>query len=838
MKPSFTHEDVALWMPKLEGIARELAFVPGSEDDLVQDTWLEVLQSKPSVVRHPLGWMRVIMRRRSTKLRLATQRRRDCEELAARGEALDEGEVERASATALVLTELEQLDSTYREALRMRFLEECSYREIAERCGRSSETVRSQVHRGLAQLRERLDRRMGSRELWAGLLASQWRFEPEAALAREAAHASTPRPLAPAEPRSWLGVATGSVGLVGAALLLSGLAFWLWPVGSRSSGLSPGVVLSSAEGGRGIVSAAPREAGRVVAGADAEPGISPAPAPPPAKAPDLPADRTRLVLIVEDAAGRALPDARAEVYGAGIRSLHDGPVGKDGRLVLDIGVDDLFDEFPLVGSITLAASTEALTRCEMVVVDMEEGRERRLRLPLDRPSVSLHGRVTDDEGRAIAGAIVETQVVAIERRELEPGVGLAPLLLWATTDEEGEYSLQGVVPERHQVVVSKPGFVLLATEVTPRGESTRADFALGRGGIVAGFLTHEDGRPASGARVWVGTPSARQRILPEARADEDGFFLMSGLGDGEWEVFACDPRDPRLFAWTRVEARDGEEAPFEGVLRPTTGVRVRVLDRAGAPFADAGVVVTPTDPRSTWSALASTDASGRAQLLHVPDVPLDVRVYPTELRGGGDGAAFRSGVRSGEAELDLRMGDLVGQVEAGEARVRGILLQSDGVPLTGAVVHAVPSETAASPVLSPDGDLLLDDAGIGKGKVKADGRFVVDGLSPGEHRLMALSRLPECAGTLDLGRCTLLPGETFELGTRRAPEGQPVRFDRRTPGEILLSADLGPFWQRWMKLESRESLELRILAGRYWVGTREAGARFSVPGQSVIVVPE
>ena len=841
MKPPFSHEDLAFLMPRLERMARDLAFVPGSADDLLQDAWVEALQAKPETLRFPLRWMQVIMRRRSTKLRLAARLRKECEQLAAQFEAQTDQEAELASTTALVVSELEQLDSPYREVLRMRFLEERPVREIAERSGSSAETVRSQIHRGLARLRERLDRRAGSRELWAGMLLSATRSDagPVPAGQPEPSGGDALRPQAPPEARAWLGSSTVGVGLASAALVVSGAAYWLWPSTPSTAAVAPTAASFVADPGS-VVAAAPTSTDRVAAAAAAtpEPRVAEPPPPPPAPTPGLPEDMTRLVLVVVDPDGRPVTDAQAEVYGRGIRNLHDGPVGPEGRLVLDIGVEELFDVFPLVGSVTLAATSDELTRSEMLAVELEPGRERTLTVRLDQPNLTLHGQVTDTEGEPIPGATVETRRIAVEQREPEPGVTCESLLLFTETDENGYYRLDGTVAERTQVTVSKPGFALLGTTVNPEAKETRADFTLRRGGIVAGFVSHANGLPASGARVWVGTPSARQRILPEAQADEDGFFLMSGLGDGEWEVFACDPQEPHLFAWTRVEARDGEESPFEAVLQPTTGVRVQVLDRDGAPFAHAGVIVTPTEPRSTWSAMASTDASGRAQILHVPDVPLDVRVYPNDLRGNGDPSAFRGGVRAGGPELTVQLGPSVGQAAAGDGEVRGILLQSTGEPFTRTVVYAVPTETASDPLLSPAGEMLLDDAGVGRAEVRADGSFVVDKLSPGEHRLYALSRLPHCAGILELGACTILPGEALELGTRSAPPGHPVRLEVQTSQEILLAARLGPFWQKCIRTVVDGSLELHVLAGSYWVGTREEGIDFDVPGDAVIVVPE
>jgi RNA polymerase sigma factor (sigma-70 family) len=65
---------------------------------------------------------------------------------------------ERAEAARRgdALAMLEQLSTEYREAVRGRVLDEESYAELAQRLRCSEAVVRQRVHRGLAQLRDRL----------------------------------------------------------------------------------------------------------------------------------------------------------------------------------------------------------------------------------------------------------------------------------------------------------------------------------------------------------------------------------------------------------------------------------------------------------------------------------------------------------------------------------------------------------------------------------------------------------------------------------------------------------------------------------------------------------
>ena len=829
MERPFSPDDIDRLMPRLERMARDLTIDASAADDLVQDAWLAGLQARPSALRHPVRWMQVVMRRRSALVRTRDRLRRESEELAADVESEVDPTVERASTAALLVEELNELDAPYRDVLHMRFLEERSIRDIAERSGRSPETVRSQVHRGLARLRERLDRRAGSRDAWAGLLVGLARRGPAPS---EALPSDTAGPGVLSSETEVLGSSMFSwPAALALAVLTSGALFWFASSSSSASGAKDEPIVRETRPAP-VPARESMDGTRAPAAFEAAPEARPDEPEPQA----VPSDGSRLAIVVEDAEGRPLPAATVEVRHVGGDSVHFGPADAAGRLSIDIDVSGVVPDSSGRAVVGVSAWTEALTRPDVLQVEIRPGAERTLRVRLDQPSMTVRGRVVDPEGEPLPGAAIQVQVAAIERRDIEPGVTRIRKLSEAFTDASGEFVVEGVVPQPLLVFAGKRGFVARTAHVEPPVEGLEV-ITLTRGGIVAGFASHADGRPAAGARVWVGAPELRQAFFPETRADEDGFFLMSGLSTGEWEVFACDPARPNLFSWTRVLALPDEESPFEAVLRPTDGVRVRVLDREGTPVSAAGVVVTPVEVVSFWTAHVGTDELGRAQMLHVPDVPLEVRVYPTgEIRGNGDPSAFRSGVRAGDPELVVRLQTLAGELEDRSGRLRGLLLQSSGEALAGAQVFAVPLGSVPLPE-TPFGGPLLNDMGIGTSETRADGSFVVDDLSPGEYWVAALSVLPRCGGAFDLGRHTVLSAEATELGTRRAPEPHSVRFERTNFGDILMSAEVGPHWKPWIEAAG-ESLELGVLPGHYWIGTHETGGYFDVPGDSVVTVPQ
>jgi len=78
---------------------------------------------------------------------------------------------ERVETMRIVLEELQRLPQAQRRALTQRFVEGLGPADIAQRGNTAPSTVRAHIARGLATLRERLDRRSGGRAAWAVTLA-------------------------------------------------------------------------------------------------------------------------------------------------------------------------------------------------------------------------------------------------------------------------------------------------------------------------------------------------------------------------------------------------------------------------------------------------------------------------------------------------------------------------------------------------------------------------------------------------------------------------------------------------------------------------------------------
>ena len=122
-------------------------------DDLVQDVFL-VAMERLSSLRDPAAfpaWLAAIARNRATDCLRSSAR------MAPLPADLPVADVDRTEAL-LVLAAIQSLPETYSETLTLRLVEGMTGPEIAVRTGLTEGSVRVNLHRGMKQLREKLER--------------------------------------------------------------------------------------------------------------------------------------------------------------------------------------------------------------------------------------------------------------------------------------------------------------------------------------------------------------------------------------------------------------------------------------------------------------------------------------------------------------------------------------------------------------------------------------------------------------------------------------------------------------------------------------------------------
>lgn len=163
--------------PFLHRLARALASDAAAAEDLVNDTWVAALRPGLERFKSERGWLATVLRRRAAAIRAQPSLLPMTNEDGTPGrESSPDEALVRLEREQLVNGALARLPEPYRSVLFLRYHDGLSPTVIARRKGTSHKTVRTQLSRGLEQLRRHLDQEMtrrGStdpRAQWLGAL--------------------------------------------------------------------------------------------------------------------------------------------------------------------------------------------------------------------------------------------------------------------------------------------------------------------------------------------------------------------------------------------------------------------------------------------------------------------------------------------------------------------------------------------------------------------------------------------------------------------------------------------------------------------------------------------
>lgn len=557
-------------------LARTLLRDTHAAEDALQETWRASLEHPPSS-GDARGWLARVVRNFARRRLRSEGRRALHEERGARAEALPPAEagLERTETLQRVVDAVRALEEPYRSTILARFYEDLPPRTIAQRDGVSVETVNTRLKRGLARLRERLERREPGWRESLGLLAGESPCLPP--------HAGEGVTLALKTIQAVLLPALAVIGVV-----------VLWNAVGEDE---PRVTRVQA----GKESAAPtRTSASLAAGATRE------------DAPREPIVRPTVSGRALDEAGEPVPEARVHVLGNEDPFGDDHPaprIGWNAYRGRTFGCDEegrWRAELPEAMEVFVAVEvTEALDRAPecgdqrwveapaenvdfvlrrmavgTLVVRVFEGDSRR---PLENFRVCARGNPVElpDGGTTYDGPYTiqpdHGGVLRIELRLSEGGRRIHVVLM--EPDVRGPLARLGVTEEAlpEQEVFLLPG----ATE--------EVVFVLPERGVVRGIVVDELGAHVPDALVFFGEearargdepfkPLRFERIRDGARTDAGGWFELAGEGPCVTVVHA------EFSGATVATARAGRiELSRRGAIRG------RLLDGDGRPLADASV---------------------------------------------------------------------------------------------------------------------------------------------------------------------------------------------------------------------------------------------------------
>ncbi|MCC6405927.1 MAG: sigma-70 family RNA polymerase sigma factor [Planctomycetes bacterium] len=686
----------------VHALASRLVFDREDAEDVAQDTWVSYLRSRPDASRPLEGWFRRVVQNHALQHRRGSGRRDAREQAVARPEGLPSTDeiVERENARRAVIDALVALREPYRATILLRFYEDLSPAEVAERLGVPLETVRTRLKRGLALLRERLDARSGGREQWTLALLPL-------ALPRGAS-LEVSRQLARGADGAWRAKLAALLGVVLVALFFG--RWLLDDAGAVDAASADSTVVASpsALSGPDVAQAATGFERLSVA---PEPRVQP-----------------WRVSVVRDLDGLPLAELDVDVRIAG-REAERRRTDEFGRLAFAVPVGR--------GVLLATAGSDAALGGELALAPLEaadvdgalEAREVAWTLPA---ASSVAGRVLDAAGAPAGGSTVTLF------RDLRPFVDAgSPVDPAATvvTDSDGRFEFRGL-PQEFSVIATRGDEVAIAglsAQLERPAAVADVELTLAPAWRVRGRITDPRGNPLADVELGAANHDRRGRgrsaghagvsyrtfVRQRVRSGADGRFEFAALAATAHEV-----RATRAGYVEDTRSISGPTDELDFVLHEGVELVARVLGRAGTPLAGATVrVLGPSsDPRTELVA----DADGRVVL----SLAREQRGF---LRASAPGYATSFGRPFSLADSS---GELVLELEPSQPIV-GRVVDADGAPVAECDVQArlageYVAELRELWVPKLDASLLFARA-----RTDSNGEFVLDGTDGREYELGA-----------------------------------------------------------------------------------------------------
>ncbi|MBK7875173.1 MAG: sigma-70 family RNA polymerase sigma factor [Planctomycetes bacterium] len=730
-------------------LARRLVRDAHAAEDLAQEAWLVATRRGSASGLELRALLRGILRNLVRDRRRSEARRRHREETVARSEGdwspqrvLERAEVQRELAARVLA-----LDEPYRTTLLLRWFDELSPGEIARAQHVPLDTVKSRLARGLELLRGDLERRSPGRSGdWLSALVLV--LDP---------------PSAP----PWIlgGLAVKKLALAGLVLLILGFAWW-----------------RIAESG---TAERPNEDVRVVAGSAASPSTTELAAPdldartassvPVPAAPVVAVDPERVLSgRVVDPQGQPVAEAEVQVVrdewsGRNRLSLHREGEQRTIAVARTEADGGFAFELPPARPHLLCVSargfatqwTQERRAGEFVLVELA-------------PGARIHGRVlTESDRRPVAGAQVTVR--------LRPRRTQTMQAFTAVSDERGEYELTGLFAGTAWIDVSDARLVGITgfERWLGPGEDWAQDFVLADGARVHGVVTDAaTGAPIEGALVDTRTTGPAK----STRTDALGRYELLGLERGPTayvelrvtaEGFACGRSTFLTHGRADVEA--------DVALSPGHRARGRVLDRSGAPVADARVAANADTftlglPAIAEQVVQRTDEQGRFELAHLGPghhhvLSIVKDGYGTLVFEFPDDEAARAIVEFGDLVLEPARRVIGRFADPAGRPLSGWNVELDGENADrgrfGGKLEDVAGRRASvrSCVTDERGRFGFDDLCVGE--------YTIDGWIKGSKAHAERAFLVAETDVVDLGDITVDPGFAIE-GVLLDPERRPV----------------------------------------------------------------
>jgi hypothetical protein len=385
-----------------------------------------------------------------------------------------------------------------------------------------------------------------------------------------------------------------------------------------------------------------------------------------------------------------------------------------------------------------------------------------------------------DLGLAIAGRVLDAetlQPVAGAQVSCEPGspsVFRAPHTVEnvpsVVTDTDGVFLLEGLDAGTCRTIVRASGYATWRLDGVEPDEAgfDIGDVELDAGMTIVGRVIDRSNRPITGAVVEV-REDAPYAYFSETtvRTGHDGYFRAAQLPVGRWKVTASYGQDS---ARDKVEAGASETVEVELMLG---GIRIEGEIWLGDSRAAGGsMVLTTNGAQPSGVVVMMQRVTADRQLFGIDQQPLKFVVNSEGLFAGSGLAPGRyfasyTSLEPGAAPvtkvIDVPYVETYQcAIQYADATINGVVLDTQGLPVAGASVTASAGDGVQELTAFTD----------------AEGRFVVQGLEPGNAVLTA-------------DHTEYSPSEPAELVLRDGSAEGPVVLELQPPdgAEIMLAVN-------------------------------------------------
>ena len=411
---------------------------------------------------------------------------------------------------------------------------------------------------------------------------------------------------------------------------------------------------------------------------------------------------------------------------------------------------------------------------------------------------SIQVSVLWEDGSSATG----TQVACLR----EDALGRPVFVEEATVGSKGLAVFHECRAGEYLLVSSIRGKAEVAVQV---GDAVTALIEIPDGIDIVGSVKNFEGRPVPGAELWVLSGTAGwEKHHRVGKADAAGQFRL---------------RDQPLFASLGAMARGYEPSTWSPVsLLKVNGTReskdrtadLELVLREGGAALTGTVLDAEGEPVEGAVVAVSTQALG--DRLASPSLNRVTRFA----RSGSMGEYELAGLPSGKAQVSCRAPGLASygaalQLKAGApqrydiqlvvpGRVVGWVRSASGAPLAGVAVSAYSEPLAVG--LATRHELVPGSPEPPRALSDTDGRFVIEGVSPGESFLYAVAQ----AYTLPSVWQTLFDRTEVTISPTNDARWDPVIAANRKVAGTLLYADLTPAIGQTVRVHSDATDEVRF----------------------------